>query len=110
MGLLTRMDLQSALVGVVGEGRVFYEPPETLKLTYPCIVYNLARMHTVGADNRSNYIRYDSYTVTLITHDPEVTRSDEHLVEKLIGIGHIVFDRQFVSDNLHHYVFTVYLG
>ncbi len=111
MGLLTRQDLHEALVDALGSNNVYYEPPESVKLNYPCIVYYLSRMHNRGANNRPTYIRYDSYTVTYIDPKVEQTRRfGESVPERLLALGGSVYDRQFTADNLHHYVFTIYLG
>ena len=110
MALLTRADLQSALTDILGSGNVYYEPPETVKLKYPCIIYNLARMHNRSADNYGPWIRYDSYTVMYICSTVQQTRHEDSVPEKLLQLRGCVFDRTFVTDNLHHYVFTIYLG
>lgn len=109
MAYLTRTDLHAALVDIAGEGNVYFEPPASVRLKFPCIIYNLSRLHTRSADNGPDYIKYDSYTVTLITQSPEQPRTESSL-ERLRSLRGSVFDRQFVSDNLHHYVYTVYLG
>lgn len=104
-----RLELQEALKDILGSDQVYYEPPETVKMRYPAIVYSLARMHNRAADNRPTYQRYDSYTVTYITPKVEQTRADNPL-ERLLSMQWAVFDRTYVMDNLHHYVFTIYLG
>lgn len=109
MALLTRAELHEALVGILGSENVYYDPPATVKMKYPCIVYSLAHMHNRSANNGPVYIRYDSYTVTFIAREPEQTRRDS-VPERLLAMGGSVFDRDFTGDNLHHYVFTVYLG
>ncbi len=110
MAWLTRAELQSALKDILGSGNVYYEPPETVKLKYPCIIYNLARMHNRSADNYGPFIRYDSYTVMYITSETMTTRGEDSVLEKLMALRGCVFDRTYVADRLHHYVFTVYLG
>lgn len=110
MALLTRDDLQRELEDILGSKNVYYEPPASVKMKYPCIVYTLARLHNRSANNGPVYIRYDSYTVTYITRTQEITRTEDSVCEKLLAMGGSAFDRDFTSDNLYHYVFTVYLG
>lgn len=83
--------------------RVFFQPPEGFKLSYPCIVYELSRIDANHASNRvHNYTI--GYTVTAIDKDPDSIIPD--LI--LNNIPCCSFDRHFVSDNLHHTVFTIY--
>ena len=107
--MLTRLELQEKLVEVLGSDQVYYEPPETVKMRYPAIVYSLARMHNRAANNHTVYQRYDSYTVSYIAKQVEQTRTDS-VPERLMALDGAVFDRTYVADNLHHYVFTIYLG
>lgn len=104
----TRLELHDLLVRALGSENVYYEPPETIKMRYPCIVYNLDRMHTAGANNLPAYRRFDSYTVTYIDPSTVVTGSDDCVPERLVHIPGFSYDRQFVQDDLHHYVFTAY--
>lgn len=96
-----RVKLQAVLEGICP--RVYYQPPENLKLTYPCVVYTLSSMWTRHADSRT-FITKDRYQVTYITKDPD-TEVRKEILETLPGCS---FDRAFVSDNLHHFVYEVY--
>lgn len=107
--MLTRLELQETLKDILGSDQVYYEPPETVKMHYPAIVYSLARMHNRAADNFTVYMRYDSYTVMYIDPTPQTTRTGTPL-EKILALDGCVFDRTYVMDNLHHYVFTIYLS
>ena len=107
--MLTRIELQEKLKDILGSDQVYYEPPETVKMHYPAIVYSLSRMHNRGANNHTVYQRYDSYTVMYITKSVEQTRNGS-VPEQLLALDGAVFDRTYVMDNLHHYVFTIYLG
>jgi hypothetical protein len=81
---------------------VYYQPPENKKLKYPCIVYDLDNTPVLRADDRL-YVRHKKYTVTVIDSDPYSTIPD--LVLELPYCSH---DRTFVTDNLYHYVLTLY--
>ncbi len=96
-----RLGLQAALEQICP--RVYYQPPENLKLSYPCIVYNLSSMWLRHADSRT-FITKDRYQVTLIAKDPDTAMRKE-ITESLSGCS---FDRSFVSENLHHFVYEVY--
>lgn len=96
-----RLKLQAALETICP--RVYYQPPENLKLTYPCIVYTLSDMWMRHGDNRVWATR-DRYQLTLISKDPD-TVLRKTIPDKLSSCE---FDRGFVSDNLHHFVYTIY--
>lgn len=100
--MASRIELHNKLVEILGNTNVYFQPPETLKLAYPCIVYKLDRLNSRQADNEK-YIVTRSYTVTLIHKDP-----DNEIVDKLFRLPGCRFDRPFTANNLNHYVFTLY--
>ena len=81
---------------------VYYQPPENLKLHYPCIVYELDDIQKVHADNGS-YLMNHIYTLTVIDRDP-----DSIIREKIAELPKCSFSRSFENENLHHYVFKIY--
>lgn len=96
-----RTELQSILEETLGSRNVYFQPPESLKLKYPCIVYSLASMPNKFADNEG-YIRYNQYQVTVIDEDP-----DSEIREKVALLPMIRFDRSAYMDRLNHYYFTI---
>ena len=52
----TRMDLQVLLETLLGSTNVYYQPPETLKMNYPAIIYSKSRIDTKKADD-STYLK-----------------------------------------------------
>ena len=97
-------DLQEALQGTVGEKvKVYFQPPENLKLSYPCIVFDRTTALINYADNNPYQIT-KRYTVTLISK----TADNEELLDKLLNFPMATYDRQFINDNLVHDVFSVY--
>lgn len=82
---------------------VYFQPPESLKIKYPCIVYELNNIKTIHANNKP-YANFRSYTVTFITWFP-----DTEIVERLASLPMTSFNGSpFKSDNLYHYRFTIY--
>lgn len=85
---------------------VYFQPPESVRLSYPCIVYKLTDIRGRYADNKT-YLEYREYQLTVIDRDP-----DSPLREAVIGcLGNKFtgrFARPFVSDGLNHFVFTIY--
>lgn len=99
----SRENLQTKLEAVLGSRNVYFQPPETIKMKYPAIVYALGGMHIRKADN-TNYISGKNYTVTLIHNDPDNT-----IMDKILNsFEYSSFDRSYQSDNLYHYVFEIY--
>lgn len=96
-----RVELQFELESILGSKCVFYQPPENLKITYPAIVYDLSDILTVFADNKTRML-YNSYSVTLITKNP-----DNEFVDKILQLPYCRFNRRFVNDNLYHDVFVI---
>lgn len=81
---------------------VYYQPPENIKMQYPCVLYELDRADIRHADN-ARYIKWPRYTVTAIDRDP-----DGRIPDKLLTLSYCSFDRRFINDNLYHDVFTIY--
>lgn len=83
--------------------KVYFQPPESKKIEYDCIVYNRNSIHNRHADNK-NYFMMDCYELTLIYRNPE---SD--LAKKILEhFPYSSFVRHFTSDNLNHDVITLY--
>lgn len=99
-----REQLQTVLEEVLGTRNVYFQPPESFKLKYPCIIYELSKIRHVTTNNDHTYMLNKQYTVTTIDDDCD-TEIPERLLEKLTYCQH---DRRFVSDHLYHDVFTVY--
>jgi len=98
-----RLKLQTLLEDVLGNKNVYFQPPESLKIQYPCIVYERNPIKNVVSDN-SVYNQKLSYTITLIDKNP---CSD--VVMKLSQLPLCRHDRCFKSDNLNHDVFSIYI-
>lgn len=97
-----RTDLQTILEGVLGSDNVYYQPPPTLMIEYPCIVYDRTKIDTRFADNLP-YNNGKYYTVTIIGHG-----ADSPIPDALLLLPSCVFDRHFIADNLNHDVFTIF--
>lgn len=100
--MATRLALQKKLEELLGSKNVYYEPPENLKLDYPCFVYMLDDVYRRSADN-IGYTIQNRYQITLIDRLP-----DNPVRDKLLELPRCEFDRPYKSDNLEHYVFTLY--
>lgn len=97
-----REQLHEYLKAVIGNDHVYFQPPESLKLRYPAIVYSRSGIRNVFADDKV-YEQCTEYEVIVIDKDPE-----NEAVSRLSLQPYCRFDRQFISDNLNHSVFTIY--
>lgn len=100
--MATRVDLQNALEELLGSRNVYYQPPESLKMNYPAIVYARKTIDNSYANN-SVYKQNYAYEITVIDKNP-----DSEIVNKISKLPTCRFDRHFKSDNLNHDVFTLY--
>ena len=97
-----RLELQSILVDILGSKNVYFQPPPTIKMEYPCIVYKRDAGETTFADDKP-YNRHTRYQVTVIDRDP-----DSEIPDKVASLPKCVFDRFYTSDNLNHDVFKLF--
>ena len=100
--MANRLDLHEILCDILGTRNVYYQPPESVKMTYPAIVYSRNRIENAFA-NDNVYSQNHSYQVTVIDKDP-----DSEIVERVSKLPFCSFDRHFISDNLNHDSFTLY--
>lgn len=97
-----RTDLQTLLETLLDSRNVYFQPPPTLEMNYPCIVYNLDDIDTRFAGNFP-YSVERRYSLTLIDKNP-----DSSIIDKIIMLQKCIFDRHFVADNLNHNIFILY--
>lgn len=97
-----RLELQALLVSLLGSDNVYFQPPESVKMQYPCIVYRRDRIHISHADN-TPYKHEKRYQVIVIDGDP-----DSVLPDKMGTVPKVSFDRSYTADGLHHDVFTLF--
>lgn len=102
--MTTRLDLHNKLLEVFDEELpVYFQPPESIKMTYPCVVYNRRNGSSRHANNK-RYIFVQEYDVTIIDKD-----ADSRLPVKLLmsDLPYCRYDRHWTADNLHHDNFVV---
>lgn len=99
-----RLSLHEELVDILGSRHVYYQPPENVKMEYPCFVYNLSRLQVDRANNKPYFVS-PSYTVTYIDEDP-----DSDIPKIMVNhFLHCSMSRSpYVVDGLNHWVFEVF--
>lgn len=98
-----RIDLDNEFRRILKTTNVYYQPPESLKIKYPAIVYHRDKIQSIKADDTS-YLSSTRYQVTLIDKNP-----DSVYIDELLKLSYCQHDRHFVADNLNHDVFTIYI-
>lgn len=98
----TRLELHEVLCDILGSRNVYYQPPESIKMNYPAIVYSRNDISNKYGDDIP-YMQSVSYQVTVIDKDPDST-----IVSDIAKLPYCRFNRHFTSDNLNHDVFTLY--
>lgn len=98
----SRLELHEILKSVIGNNNVYYQPPESIKMNYPAIVYSRENIPHRNADNLT-YNTNHVYTVTVIDQNP-----DSDIVERVSKLPQTRFIRHFTNDRLNHDVFQIW--
>jgi hypothetical protein len=99
---LRRLQLHELLVEILGTNYVYFHPPPTVSMVYPCLVYKRDFADTKFADNQP-YNSSKRYQVTVIDRDP-----DSEIPERIAALPKCVFDRFFTADDLNHDVYKLF--
>lgn len=97
-----RVELQQKLEELLGSNHVYYQPPENLKMEYPCIRYSKSDITSRHADN-INYVNRTGYDIIVIDKHP-----DNVVIEKILELPLSSYDRHYTSENLNHDVIRIY--
>lgn len=99
----SRLNLQRELEELLGSKNVYFQPPESVKIKYPCIIYYLTNTKRFHADN----LTYDydfCYEVTLVSKD-----EDFEMIDKIqTHFEKCAYDNHYISDNMYCDAFRIY--
>ena len=101
--MASRLSLHEELCKILRSKFAYFDPPETLRMNYPCIRYSKGTPDLRRANNRL-YKGTEQYSLTVIDKDPDGDIPDrllEHFPMSRI-------DRRYKADNLNHTVLTIY--
>lgn len=98
----TRFQLQTLLEELIGSRNVYFQPPETVKLNYPCIIYSRSSIDTDFANDKP-YQHKIQYKLTVIDSNP-----DSEIPTKIATLPMCSFDRHYTANNLNHDVYNLY--
>ena len=97
-----RTQLHSLLKTILGTDKVYFQPPSTIKITYPCIIYKRDDLDISFANNKP-YTHMKRYMITVIDSNP-----DSLIPDKIAALPLVSFDRFFTANNLNHYVYKLF--
>lgn len=97
-----RLELQSLLEELLGSSEVYYQAPESIKMSYPAIRYSKSAIRKLNANDRAYSMR-DCYQLMVIAKLP-----DDPVIKKLLELPYCSYDRHYIADNLNHDVLTIY--
>ena len=97
-----RIELHNILCDILGSSNVYFQPPESIKMKYPAIVYGVNYVDNKHADN-SVYKQEREYSVTVIDRDP-----DCEISVAISRLPRCRYERSYAADNLNHFVYTLY--
>ena len=100
--MASRLELQTMLENLLGSRNVYYQPPASVRMNYPAIVYSRQNIENDFADNLV-YNQSLAYEVVVIDENP-----DSEIVMSISKLPLCRFDRHYTADNLNHDVFTLY--
>lgn len=81
---------------------VYFQPPPSVQMIYPAIVYNRVNDDSEFADN-GPYVFTSRYKVMVIDADP-----DSEIPDKVGHLPMCTSDRHYTVNNLNHYTYNLY--
>ena len=101
--MASRLELHEEFCNILGSRNAYFQPPASIKLNYPCIVYSISSVNKQNANDKM-YKSMNEYKVVVIDSDP-----DSEIPSKIIAHFPMCrFDRVYTSDNLNHSALSLY--
>lgn len=102
---MNRVDIQSMLEdfqkALNEKPSVYFQPPDSAKLSYPCFIYSYSDVNVLHSDGDA-YLKSEEYVVKYITK-----KADPKMFDALLRLNSFRFDRHYLGDGLHHYSFVL---
>lgn len=100
--MASRLELHAKLVEVLGSSNVYFQPPSTIVLKYPCIIYKRDDQMLLFS-NGQVYFEKKKYLVSVIDKNP-----DSPIPDRMLKLQYCNFNTHYVVDNLNHDVYSLY--
>lgn len=98
----TPAQLQTLLETILGSGNVYFQPPESVKLQYPCIIFSRTSGETLYANDKP-YSAKLRYMLKIIDKS-----ADSTILTRIAELPMCKYDRHYTASNLHHDIFNIY--
>jgi len=99
----SRRNLHDELKALLGTNNCYFQPPESIRMSYPCYRYKREPPENFRADN-IKYAGVHKYGLWYITYDPDdplIEETEDHFAMcKLV--------RVYTADNLNHNYYELY--
>lgn len=96
-----RLDLDAKFEELLGSNEVYFQPPASVKMQYPAIVYRRYNINNEHADDEV-YAQSLEYEVIVIDRDP-----DSEIVMKVSRLPRCRHERHYTADGLNHDAFKL---
>lgn len=100
--MASRLELQSKLEELLGSRNVYYQPPESVKLNYPAIIYSKSNLLDRFANDK-RYSKLSRYEIIVVDKKP-----DNAVIDAILDLPYCSFDRHYTADNLYHDTLSLY--
>ena len=100
--MVDRLTIHERLCKVLGSNHVYFQPPSSVQLRYPCILYSLHRYEFAPADN-TRYLEHVAYDLIVIDKNPD-SKIPMNLIKEFRTCS---FDRAYQSNNLNHFALSL---
>lgn len=98
----SRLDLHNKLVAILGSTNVYFQPPATIQMKYPCIIYKRDGYSGARANDRL-YLGMKRYSVTVVDRNP-----DSAIPDRMLELPYCSFSTHFAADGLNHDIYSLY--
>lgn len=95
-----RIDFHNVLLTCTDH--VYFQPPATVRMSYPCIVYERDSANTRYSGDVP-YLFTQRYLVTVVDLDP-----DSEIIAKVAALPMSQYNRHWVVENVNHDAFVIY--
>lgn len=101
MFIVDRLQFHEVLKAITPN--VYFQPPPSVAMQYPCIIYHVNTGLTHFAGNLP-YRYSEKYDVTVVDRDP-----DTPIRFEVAKLPTCTLNRWYAVDNLNHYVYNLYI-
>ena len=100
--MASELKLREIFYEILKNKNVYFQPPASVQMKYPAIVYSRRSIDNRHANN-GVYLQSFGYEATVIDYEP-----DNEYVLKMSQLPNCKWDRHYESDGLNHDVFTIF--